>query len=338
MVGPAPQDWSVDAEAVGAFEVRPGLWTLRLPVAWADITHVNAHLLERVDGGLTLVDCGSAGDESCWNALVTAIARAGHDVGDVRELVITHAHSDHFGLARRLVDETGCVMRMHPAHQAFTDGTNEPDRIRAARRRRALREGVPEDIVHLYEDVREETEGAEGSLPPFEPLREGDRFETVHGAWHTIETPGHAPNHLVFHQPERRLLLVADLVSRTFAPWYDYGYTEDTVAEFRASLERVARLDVDLALPGHGRPIEDLHALVASHLRDLDQRLADTLTAIGAGPTHAYGLCARVFAPADTDQGAVWQMVEMIAYLRHLRLTGRVVREETGDTFAYHLA
>ena len=338
MVGPAPEDWSVDPDAVGAFEVRPGLWTLRLPVAWSDITHVNAHLLERPDGGVTLVDCGSAGDDTCWEALVAAISRAGHDVADVKELVITHAHSDHFGVARQLVEETGCTMRMHPAHEAFTDGMNEPDRVRAGRRRRSLREGVPPEVVHLYADVREETEGCQAPIPAFQALSEGSTFETVHGTWVTIETPGHAPNHLIFHQPESRLLLVADLVSRTFAPWYDYGYTEDTVAEFASSLARAAKLDVDVALPGHGRPIEDYSDLVGSHRRDLAKRLADTEAAIAEGPTHAYGLCARVFEPADTDQGTVWQMVEMVAYLRHLRLTGRIVRDESGEAFAYHPA
>lgn len=338
MVGPVPESWSVDPDEVGAFEVRPGLWTLRLPVAWQDITHVNAHLLERPDGGITLVDCGSAGHDSCWDALAAAIGRAGHDVADVRELVITHAHSDHFGLARQLVDETGCVMRMHPAHEAFTDGMVEPVRIEAARRRRALREGVPEELVHLYENVREEAEGAQAPIPAFEPLREGDAFETVHGTWRTIETPGHAPSHLVFHQPESRLLLVADLISRTFSPWFDYGYTDDTVAEFRDSLERVGALDVAVSLPGHGRPIEDHHDLVASHLRHLQQRLDDTVAAVATGPTHAYGLCSRVFETAGTEQGVVWQMVEMIAYLRHLRLEGRVVRDASGATFAYRPA
>jgi glyoxylase-like metal-dependent hydrolase (beta-lactamase superfamily II) len=336
MVGPIPESWSVDPSAVGAFEVRPALWTLRLPVAWSDITHVNAYLLERPAGGVTLVDCGSAGDDSCWDALVTAVGRAGHDITDVRELVITHAHSDHFGVARQVVEETGCTMAMHPAHQAFTDGMNEPDRIRAARRRRALREGVPENLLDtLYATVGEEVEGCQGPIPPFRPLTEGSTFETVHGTWVAIETPGHAPNHLVFHQPEGKLLLAADLVSRVFAPWFDYGYTVDTVAEFAASLRRTARLEVDVALPGHGRPIEDFHDLVAEHERDLAKRLADTEAAIAQGPTHAYDLCSRVFGPADTDQGTVWQMVEMIAYLRHLRLTGRIVRDDTQATFAY---
>jgi len=338
MVGPGPTSWSIDPSAVETYEVRPGLWQLRLPVAWPGISHVNAFLLDRSDGGVTLVDCGSAGDDSCWDTLVTALGRTGHAIADVRELVITHAHSDHFGLARQVVEESGCRMRMHPAHEAFTDGMDDPDRIHAARGRRALREGVPPELVHLYADIREEAEGCQAPLPGFEPLHDGGSFETVHGTWLALETPGHAPSHLVFHQPEQRLLLVADLVSRIFAPWFDYGYTDDTVAEFAGSLERVSRLDAELALPGHGRPLEDVAGVVRMHREELVKRLADTMTAVAAGPTHAYGLCARVFEPAGDADAAVWQMVEMIAYLRHLRLTGRIERDESGETFAYRPA
>lgn len=338
MVGPAPADWSVDADEAAAYPVRPGLWQLRLPVAWTDITHVNAYLLERSDGGVTLVDCGSAGADSCWDALATAIGRAGHDVAAIRELVITHAHSDHFGLARQVVEESGCTMLMHPAHEAFTDGLNEPERIYAARGRRALREGVPPELVHLYADVREETEGAQAPIPRFTPLREGMTFETVHGSWRVIETPGHAPSHLVFHQPQARLLLVGDLVSRFFAPWFDYGYTHDTVAEFAASLDRVAPLEVDLALPGHGRPIEDFAELVEMHREALAQRLADVEAAIAGGAPNAYEICERVFEPTPSDEAKVWRLAEVAAYLRHLRLTGRIARDESGDVYAYSVA
>jgi hypothetical protein len=74
------------------------------------------------------------------------------------------------------------------------------------------------------------------------------------------------------------------------------------------------------------------------HRDALAKRLADTEAAIAEGPTHAFGLCSRVFPVSETDQAAVWQLVEMIAYLRHLRLTGRIVRDEAGETFAYRLA
>ena len=143
MVGPTPADWSVDPDAASVFEIRPGLKTLRLPLPWAWITHVNAYSFDRADGGITLVDCGGAGHPSAWEALLVALDRSGRQISDVRELVLTHAHSDHLGVATRIVEESGCTMWMHPAHQAFTDGALEPERIYAARERRALAEGVP---------------------------------------------------------------------------------------------------------------------------------------------------------------------------------------------------
>ena len=92
----------------------------------------------RDDGGITLIDCGGAGHASAWDALVVALEKSGREVPDIRELVLTHAHSDHLGVAVRIVEESGCTMRMHPAHQAFTDGALDPVGIYAARERRAL--------------------------------------------------------------------------------------------------------------------------------------------------------------------------------------------------------
>src|SRR4051812_19961735 len=114
------------------------MWQLRLPLTWPGISHVNAYLVELDAGGIALFDCGGAGDATAWEALCSAIRATGHDVAGVRLLVATHAHSDHIGLARPLVEASGCDFLMHPAHQAFTDGGRFPDRIEAARGRRAL--------------------------------------------------------------------------------------------------------------------------------------------------------------------------------------------------------
>ena len=106
MVGPTPDIRSIDPDKVAVFEVRPGLWNLRIPLVWPGISHVNVAVLSGAEGGVTLVDCGTAGDPTCWNALLNGLAETGHDA-DVTDLVITHAHSDHFGLATRVVAESG---------------------------------------------------------------------------------------------------------------------------------------------------------------------------------------------------------------------------------------
>lgn len=336
MVGPIPTDWSVDPEAVSVFEIRPGLKALRLPLPWAWITHVNAYSLDRDDGGITLVDCGGAGHASSWDALLVALERGGRELGDVRELVLTHAHSDHLGVAARVVEETGCALWLHPAHHAFTDAAVEPDRIYAARERRALAEGVPADDVHDYADVGEEREAALGPLPPFSELRDGTTFDSALGPWRTLETPGHTPSHVCLYQDEARLLVVGDLVSRIYAPWFDYGYSADPVAEFLASLELVDRLEVELALPGHGKPIADLSDVVDMHRRELGDRVELVAAAVAEKPGTAFDLGRRVFGEVEHSYEAVARLLETMSYLKHLRALGRVARATRPDgTFLY---
>ena len=328
VVGPTPTDRSIDPAAVAVFAVRPGLWSLRLPLAWPGITHVNVIVLDRTDSGITLVDCGTAGDPSCWDALVAGLAGAGYAITDIVDLVITHAHSDHLGLAARIVAESGCTMWMHPAHEAFTDGARKPEQIYAARERRALAEGVPRAIVEDFAHVGEETDFALGPLPPFRELASGMLIPSSIGDWEVVETPGHSPSHVCVYQVDERLLILGDLVSRVFAPWYDYGYTPDPVGELAASLDLIAELDVELALPGHGRPIDDLADVIAMHREEIDRRVALVEAEVAAAPGPAYEIGLRVFGPPASMMQAVSHLQETMAYLRHLRVAGRVVRED----------
>lgn len=71
--------------------------------------HVNCYLIEG-DGGLTLVD---AGLPRVWSELGKAVRTIGRRPEDIRALVLTHAHFDHVGVARRLVDRLGVPVHAH---------------------------------------------------------------------------------------------------------------------------------------------------------------------------------------------------------------------------------
>jgi glyoxylase-like metal-dependent hydrolase (beta-lactamase superfamily II) len=230
-------------------------------------------------------------------------------------------------------------MWMHPAHEAFTDSALEPERIYAARERRARAEGVPEDVIAQYADTGEETDFALTPLPAFHELHSGMQVPSALGAWDVLETPGHSPSHLCLHQPQERLLILGDLVSRIFAPWYDYGYTADPVAELAASLVLVEGLDVDLALPGHGRPIEDLAEIIAMHKEEIERRLELVEAEVAREPGPAYEIGLRAFGPSPSMMAEVGRLQEAMACLRHLRLQGRVVREVLpSGVFRYRLS
>ena len=101
-----------------------------------------------------------------------------------------------------------------------------------------------------------------GPLSVARELLPGVEVETDLGAWQVLETPGHAPSHVVLHQPEHRLLLSGDHVLGRVSLYFDHGWTPDPVGEFLTSLDAVERCDVRLTLSGHGRPFTDLRGHV----------------------------------------------------------------------------
>ena len=79
--------------------VLPGLWRLRLPLPWPGIPHCNAWALADGDG-FVLVDTGMY-DSTSMEHLDRALHQVKLKLEDAKLLVITHAHSDHWGQSAR---------------------------------------------------------------------------------------------------------------------------------------------------------------------------------------------------------------------------------------------
>ena len=98
--------------------VLPGVWRLRLPLDLPGVPHCNAWAVSAGDG-VVLFDCGLH-EEGSLEQLVRALAQVGLTLEDVRLLVCTHAHSDHYGQAADVIDASGCELWMHPNHRHMT--------------------------------------------------------------------------------------------------------------------------------------------------------------------------------------------------------------------------
>ncbi len=111
------------------------------------------------------------------------------------------------------------------------------------------------------------------------------------------------------------------------------------MAEFLESLDRVEALGpIGLALPGHGRVLEDVPAIIAEHRDGVATRLEATVDR-GRRRRRDCGheISRRVFGDLEPI-AMVWRLTETMAYLRHLRLTGAIRRSEVDGLFRYELA
>ena len=211
----------------------PGVWRLRLPLPWPGVPHVNAWAVAAGDG-IVLFDTGYA-DEDGTRQLEFALAQVGFELGDVSLLVCTHSHSDHYGLAGPIVDAAGCDLWMHPAWGHIRAIAEDPDAALERRVEVARQSGVPPAAIERLREARRGTgTGVARLIAPDRELVPGVEVQTDLGSWQVHETPGHAPSHVVLHQPERRLMISGDHLLGRVSLYFDYGHTPDPVAEFAA--------------------------------------------------------------------------------------------------------
>jgi glyoxylase-like metal-dependent hydrolase (beta-lactamase superfamily II) len=314
-----------------ADRLLPGLWRLRLPLPWPGVPHVNAFAIAAVDG-VVLVDTGLH-EPGAMLQLERALHQAGLRLEHVRLLVCTHAHSDHYGLAAPILERSGCELWMHPNHAHMTKAAQDPDRAFERRLEVARQSGVPAAALAEYESARRgQGFGIAEIVTPDRDLVEGIEVATDLGVWRVHETPGHAPSHVVLHQPERGLLLSGDHLLGRVSLYYDHGYTPDPAGEFLASLDVVDRLDVQLVLAGHGRPVRDARALTEANRKALHDRLDRIRRAIAVGPRTPFDLVPEVVDDALPPAMMVgWGLSETLCYLQHLERRGEAARVDDAD-------
>jgi glyoxylase-like metal-dependent hydrolase (beta-lactamase superfamily II) len=265
--------------------------------------------------------------------LERALYQAGLRVEHVRLLVCTHAHSDHYGLAGPIMERSGCELWMHPNHEHMTKAARDPDRSFERRLEVARQSGVPAATLAEYESARRgQGFGIAEIVTPDRDLVEGVEVETDLGAWRVYETPGHAPSHVVLHQRERGLLLSGDHLLGRVSLYYDYGYTPDPAGEFLASLDVVDRLDVQLVLAGHGRPVREARALAEANRRAVHDKLDRVRKAIADGPRTPFEIIPDVIeTQLPPAMKVFWGLSETLVYLNHLERRGEAARVDDAE-------
>jgi len=214
-------------------EVVPGLF--RIPLAY-----VNAYALVE-DGSVTLIDTGMPGRHQ---RVLDALAQLGHGPEDVAAIVITHLHADHTGGLRALRERTGARVHAHLVDaRAIRDGVSTrpvgPEGTWLGRVVGAVSRVAPVFTADAAEVDVEVEDGA--TIDVTVPL------EVVHA-------PGHSAGQIALLWREHGGVLIAgDAATHRFglgrSPFYEN--TEDG----EATLRRLAALEFEVAVFGHGDPI-----------------------------------------------------------------------------------
>jgi glyoxylase-like metal-dependent hydrolase (beta-lactamase superfamily II) len=232
--------------------VRPGLWSIPVPIPDNPLRYVLVYCLE-LDDGVALVDAGW-NDDDAWHALNVGLADAGGSVSDVRAVLVTHLHPDHHGLAGRVRDASGAWVGLHQADaELLRSRASVAEGMLAARHDMMAQSGVPGDLPSSLPPVPVALSSPSAFAAPDVLLEDGGRPHLPGWDLQTVWTPGHSPGHVCFYSDERRLLLSGDHILPRISPHVALHTPRypNPLGDFLASLTKVRNLPVDEVLPAH---------------------------------------------------------------------------------------
>ncbi len=216
-------------------DVAPGIYSL----GDARGGRVRGFILD--DGhGLTIVDTLMAADA---HLILDELARIGRAPSDIKHLIQTHAHRSHLGGLARLKELSGAPIYAHEWEADIISADRVAQPV-SSRPYSPVRTWPLQLALNLNLSKH----------PPVridETIHEGDRV----GPLTVLYAPGHSPGHLAFYWPERRLLIAGDAVCtwpRFYLGWRGFLLN---VRQHRQSVRRLAELDTDILLVGHGDPL-----------------------------------------------------------------------------------
>ena len=222
---------------------------------------VNAYVIR--GDPLTLVDTGISTEEA-WASLLQGLAGISLRVEDIQQIILTHKHPDHFGLARRIQRTSGARVLIHEADRDYILRFEEEyDQWVSSTADRLRRWGAPEEVIEEARPDLQATDQMAESVDA-EPLREGQQLPVNGTNLNVLPTPGHTRGSICLRYGNA--LLTGDHVLPRYTP--NIGGSErgghGILQQFLDSLERVRSVSGEglEVLPGHGPPISDLAARV----------------------------------------------------------------------------
>jgi glyoxylase-like metal-dependent hydrolase (beta-lactamase superfamily II) len=315
--------------------VRPGLWSIPVPIPNNPLRYVLVYAFE-TDRGPYLVDAGWNTDDA-YQTLVSGLAEAGFQIGDVQGVLVTHIHPDHYGLAGRIREASGAWVGLHPADAALIeDRYDEPEDLIAKMGAMLRRDGAPEDEIATLQNASMPVRSWVWAAVPDILVEDGDRPEIPGWDLTAIWTPGHSPGHICVYEGTNKLMLSGDHVLPRITPNISFHPQAgpDPLGDFLASLDKVAAYDTVEALPAHEHRFADLPGRVAELKSHHQARFEEVVQAIRSGSTTAWDIASHMTWSRPWEQIQGWMRRaaagETLAHLRYLQKRG-VLDEQEGE-------
>ena len=319
----------------------------RIPVRLPDspLKELNSYLIRDPVCSL-LIDTGFR-HPACREALLAGLDELGVAPGTF-DIVLTHCHADHSGLASEIIGDKRRVMvsfidRMRLENLAALNDNRGREKWVWTKERDTLA-GMPSEIVDGSETLNPAIVFAPPIGARYATIGDGETLRAGGYELRCIPTPGHSPGHMCLWDERIGLMFTGDHVLFDITPNITaWTGVEDSLGDYLDSLRMIREYPVKTALPGH-RTTGDFHARIEELLKHHDVRLAEVekITRNEPGLT-TYEIAGRMrwkIRAVNWDEFPVTQKFfavgECQAHLDYLRLRGRMRLECDDRVYRYY--
>jgi len=303
-------------------QITQGVLWFRLPLPYR-LDHVNIYLIEDT-GGWAVLDTGLATPDcrAAWDAIL-----AGPLAGQrLTQMIVTHYHPDHVGLAGWLGKRFGLPLSMPRPEYLFSlalqyaPGDLGADTYRPFYHRHGLAPEVAELVLHRGHEYLHRTTGVPTT---YHRIQNGDTLSVGERIFQVLTGGGHALEQAMLVRPEEQLFFAADQVIARISPNVSVHAMEpdlDALGIYLRSLRGLREAvpaDV-LVLPGHGLPFYGLHTRVGELIEHHAQRCGMIADACRQRPLSVAELVPLIFQRELDEHQTGFAFGEVLAHVNHM--------------------
>ena len=302
-----------------------------VPTPW-DVGPVTAYLFPT--DPVTLIDAG-VNTPAAREAFRGALVAEGLEPNDVRRIIVTHAHLDHFGGAVWLQAESSCQVHLHPCghrdRRSVVVAPHERPAVPAARLHRGAgrellvgrgsarhaRAGVLADGGRRRVRDGRDDDCASSTTPDTRPATSGSSTKASGAIF--------VGDYLIGDHPTNAGMEVDESQPMGRAP---------LLQQYNAGLRELRDRPAPVLFPAHGPPITDHAALIDRRLAKSDRRTRHVLDGV-ARASERHGARDRTCALRLTSGAQLGGRADLVGRLDLLVAEGRV-SARMGEDGAWH--
>ena len=330
-------------------EIIENITRIKIDVPY-NVKFVSLYLFE-VNGKKILIDSGlnmGNWDESFFSSL----DQLGISINDIDYCVITHIHTDHIGLIKKLKERNPKLnLLMHDlTHRMLQWQKNEANSKEFVNQAKEVA-----DLMIKYGISK-----AQGKRvlqfftfwPKFIEYQKPDQIihdgDSILEDLQVIWTPGHSFGHICIFDRKKKYLFSGDhilsritphigiyVVSPVIKKEYEKYHFDNILAHYLKSLEKIDKLSPNIIFPAHQEIIFNPHERIQQIKAHHEQRLQEILNAIKKEPLTPYRISQIHFGEDLDDMNSYLALSEVLSHLIYLEYERKVVKFEKDGLIYY---